>query len=404
MSREPQPELDLGLDPVPIENPKIDLSIRPAGATPLSPAQVEFNKRLKALEKARTAHENKRKRLDKDLATCREVLMPLVEKLNRVQHQLLLGTVERSRKLKLSRRRREALDDLMLCKADELLGDPTGLGEEERREVEALIDELDPERPEGDELEKELVREEFEELRELLESVAAEAGVELDLSGLDPNGDPEEFEREFEERLAAANPGLRDAALGGGPRPKTKCKRKPTKAALERERLKQEAEEAKKRDFKTLYKQLAKVLHPDLETDPELKAHKHAWMQRLTTAQAAGDLREMLAIEIEWLGEESGNLAQAADDKLKVYAMVLKEQAAELRERTRFLFREPEYGPLHRFIAPFSDRFVPSRIRADLLDEIERHEAMLDILNRGATPARRMLNDWADHHADSFEW
>lgn len=78
-----------------------------------------------------------------------------------------------------------------------------------------------------------------------------------------------------------------------------------TKAALERERLRQETEEAKARDFKSLYKQLAKVLRPDLETDPVLKAHKEVSMKRSTTARANGDLRDMLAIEMEWLGEKS---------------------------------------------------------------------------------------------------
>lgn len=400
MSREPQPELDLGLDPLPPATETLDLSIQPAGETPLSPAQVEFNKRLKSLEKARTAHERKRKRLDKDLDICRQVLMPLVEQLNRTEHQILLGAAESYRKLKLSKRRREALENLICLKADQLLGDPVGLDDEEIRKVEAILDELDPRPPEGDTRDEERVREEFEDLRDLLESVAADAGVELDLSGLDPNGDTEEFEKELEKRLGAADPGFAGAARGATPKPRRK--RKPTKAALERERLKREAEEAKKRDFKTLYKQLAKVLHPDLETDPELKAHKHAWMQRLTTAQAEGDLREMLAIEMEWLGEESGNLTKATDDKLRVYAMVLKEQAAEMRERTRFLSHQPEYGPLHRFLPPHSDRLPSGRIRGELLEAIERYEEMAKTLALGGTAARRMIHDWADHHARSF--
>ncbi len=56
----------------------------------------------------------------------------------------------------------------------------------------------------------------------------------------------------------------------------------------------------KKRNLKSLYKQLAKVLHPDLETDPESKLQKEEWMKRLTSAHALGDLRELLSIEFEW--------------------------------------------------------------------------------------------------------
>ena len=42
--------------------------------------------------------------------------------------------------------------------------------------------------------------------------------------------------------------------------------------------------EAKNRDLKSLFKQLAKAFHPDLEPDPLHKQHKQIWMQRLNTA------------------------------------------------------------------------------------------------------------------------
>jgi hypothetical protein len=395
--RRKQLDLDLGLNltPTSAASPRLDLSIKQTGQTPLGPAQIEFNKRLKSLEKARTAHQNKRKRLDKYLATSRDVLMPLVDDFHRAEYALLTTAFEHARKLKLSRRRRALLDDFFLYKAEDLMGDPSGLSEEEIEAVGRIIDTIAPP-PANPEAAEKQIREEFEELRGMLEAVAKQAGADLDLSGLDPNGDPEEFEREFEKRLEQADPGLRDAALGQSPASKTTRKRKPTKAARDRERRKQEVEEAKKRNFKTLYKQLAKVLHPDLETDPELKAQKHAWMQRLTTAQAAGDLREMLAIEMEWLGEESGDLEHASEEKLKVFAMVLKEQASELRERTRSLVFEPEYGPLQRFIGPFSERFAPKEIQAELHQEIEHVETMLEILKRGGTAARTMILEWID--------
>ena len=132
------------------------------------------------------------------------------------------------------------------------------------------------------------------------------------------------------------------SAPANPPRPR------PTK---ERNRLAQE--EAKNRDLKSLFKQLAKAFHPDLEPDPLLKQHKQVWMQRLNTAYAANDLREMLQLEMEWLGEEATNLATAGDEKLQVYCMVLKEQIADLKRQTQHLPDEPQYGPLQRFRDPF---------------------------------------------------
>ncbi|MBE2285684.1 MAG: hypothetical protein IAE77_19635 [Prosthecobacter sp.] len=176
--------------------------------------------------------------------------------------------------------------------------------------------------------------------------------------------------------------------------------RKPTKAQLEKEKKQQEAEEAKKRDLKSLYKQLAKVLHPDLETDPVRKLQKEEWMKRLTTAHASGDLRELLSIEMEWLGVEASNLASATDEKLKVYCTVLKEQIAEIKMQMRFLMDQPQYAVLHRFANGLMGYVPnPAYIKADLRDELSRHQGMLSVLQNGGAERAKMINRWADDHS-----
>ena len=378
----------------------MDLTIRKAASQPLTPAQEEFNKRMKALERARAAHDRKRKRLDKDLAVCRNELMPLVEMRNRSEYQLIFLVSEAHGTLKLTARRRIALEDLLLGKIVDLRDDPTGLDDEQMAKLATLHDELDPpcDPDDAEEEEEDLdeqAREEFEAMRAMLEGAARGAGVDLDLSGLDPSMDPEEFEQRVMERLEAA---ARDADSNK----KTRRKRKPSKAALERERLRQEAEEAKKRDFKSLYKQLAKVLHPDLEGDAAMKAQKESWMKRLTTARANGDLREMLAIEVEWLGKEAGNLAKATDEKLRVYSMVLKEQLAELKEQTKLLAHGSEYIPLRRFMTPYDDRINSNRIKVRMYGEIDGLKEITSILQAGGPAARKLIHESADQHARAF--
>jgi len=373
----------------------MDLTIKNQASQPLTPAQEEFNKHMKALEKARAAHERKRARLDKDLAVCRNELMPLVEMKNREEYQLIMLVSEARGTFKLTARRRKALESLILHKIADLRDDPVGLGEEELKALEQLYDELDPPDVAGDldtDQEDAQVRAEFEDLRAMLEGAARDAGVDLDLSGLDPNMDPEEFEQRMVEQLLAA----------GRPSATTRRKRKPSKAAIERERLKQEAEEAKKRDLKSLYKQLAKVLHPDLETDATLKALKEGWMKRLTSARANSDLREMLAIEVEWLGQEAGNLSRATDEKLRVYSMVLKEQIAELKQHTRQLSHEPEYIPLRRFISPYDDRLTAHILKSKWIAEIDMLKEVSSILRAGGPAARQVINDSAERHARVF--
>lgn len=100
-------------------------------------------------------------------------------------------------------------------------------------------------------------------------------------------------------------------------------------------------------------------------------------MKRLTVAHAAGELRELLRIEMEWLGEESSNLASATDAKLKVYYVVLKEQIAEVKAQTEHLAFAPEYA-------------VPGRFR---------HENMLAVLRAGGKPCQKMITGWADEQA-----
>ena len=235
--------------------------------------------------------------------------------------------------------------------------------------------------------------EDFERMRDMVEDMASAMGVDLDLSDLDVNGDPEEMEALLKDRLAAAM----DA---GEQSNKPKKPRKKSKAQLEKEHKQQEREEAKKRDFKSLFKQLAKALHPDLETDPLMKEHKEVWMKRLTSAYEAGDLRDMLQIEMEWLGEEATNLSQAGDEKLKVYCEVLKEQIAEMRQQTYDLSFHPQYQTLDRFRHPFTGEIGrPAAIKSNLKQEVERHQWMADTLKAGDQESRKMVHDWADAHA-----
>ena len=405
MPRRQQDEFDLGSDLSRALPPKsgspgpTGLSLSASVDKPLSPAQVEFNKRMRALEKQRAAHDRERAKLDKELQICIKEIMPLLEAVNRAELALILAAASAHEAVKLTKKRRMWLGDLISGKASDLLMDPVGVTGDDLVILEALVEKLGPCKLQQEQ--EELEREEFDDLRGMVEAMARSAGVDLDLSDLDLHGDPVEFERKLRERFDAAYAGVDPSHPQPGSTPP---KRKPSKAAIERERLKQEMEETKNRDFKSLYKQLAKVLHPDLESDPELKAHKQQWMARLTNARDNGDLRDMLAIEMEWLGEEAAHLAQAGEDKLRVYCMVLKEQLAELKEQTRMLACEPQYLPLSRFRGPLGSHRHPHLVKLELLDEASRIKQMTIVLQTGGDPAIRMIQKWADEHARSYRY
>ncbi|MBN8458304.1 MAG: J domain-containing protein [Verrucomicrobia bacterium] len=394
MNETPEPNLDLGDATTRIR--ANSLTLVPERGASLSPVQTEFNKLMKKLETARSKMAAQRAKLDRQLAEINRDIMPLAERENRANLNILRATERAVDRMKLTPKRLGALTDLMSAKGQELLNDPVGLTADEIAELEKTVDDLGPSR--SRQIEDNLASEEFDMMREVIESMARQAGVNIDLSGLDPTADPHEYERMLHERIEAAE---REFEANPPPPPRA---RKPTKAQLEKERRRQEAEEAKKNDLKSLFKQLAKVLHPDLETDPEAKAHKESWMKRLTTAYAANDLRDMLQIEMEWLGEEAGNLASASDRKLKVYCAVLKEQIADIRDQTEAIFSEPQYGPIRRFIHPYMGTLPPVRmILASLHHVVEGLEKMLEILKTDTPERRKLIHKMADEHARALK-
>lgn len=394
-----EPEFDLDFEPLPAAAPASgSLSIRKSAAAPLTPAQVEFNKRMKALERARAAHDKERADLDRKLADHRKLVTPLMERGNRVEFAIIMAMYDAHYSLKLTKRRSEWLGDLISDKAGALLYQSSGLTGEETARLDALVNEFGPSFLEEEAEEEDRI--DFEFMRGMVRDIAAKAGLDINLDDLEFDADPAETERKLRERLMAADEDFKRAAETSA-KPAGKAKpRKPTKAAREREQQRQAIEEAKKRDAKTLYKQLAKVLHPDLEPDPTLKAHKEAWMKRLTSAHSSGDLHDMLMIELEWLGEEAGNLATASEEKLRTYALMLKEQTDELRERTRDIAMEPQYQPLHEFRGPFGAPVTVREIVGRLSADLREQEEALAILQAGGTGLRKLIHRWADDHAD----
>jgi hypothetical protein len=361
------------------------LVLKPAAGAVLSPAQAEFNRLMAQLESARVKLERERVRLDRIMDALTHQLMPLIEETHRLDFELIMHLQNALSTYKLTQRRRESLEDLLRERARDLVVDTCGLAPTQLETLQKLMGEIDPD---WIERESEEMEEGFDYLRAMMEETAREAGIEMDLSDIDLRQNPEEGMRKLHERLAAAT-----AAAAARP-----LSRKQTKNQLERERKQRAVEEAKQRDLKTLYKQLAKVLHPDL------RANKEEWMKRLTSAYAAGDLRELLRIEMEWLGEESSNLAAAGDEKLKVYSLILKEQIDEVKSRTYTLKDEPQYSSLRRIMDDFS-RQIPRTdlLKRSLVDKVRDTQELLKSLQKGDAVARKILNQLADTHFQEME-
>ena len=87
---------------------------------------------------------------------------------------------------------------------------------------------------------------------------------------------------------------------------------------------------------KTLYRQLARTHHPDLERDPDKQAARTAQMQRITAAYEADDLYTLLQ-----LLSESGPADAASVEVLTRYTEALRQQQVSLKNE----LNELKYGP-----------------------------------------------------------
>ncbi|MBD2716270.1 J domain-containing protein [Microvirga sp. STR05] len=109
---------------------------------------------------------------------------------------------------------------------------------------------------------------------------------------------------------------------------RTRRKSKAEKAQAAADQQAREQQQALLSNTKTLYRQLARTHHPDLERDPTARQHKTALMQRITEAYEANDLYTLLQLLSE---AAPGN--QADDTVLTRYTQALHQQQLELKQQ-----------------------------------------------------------------------
>ena len=165
--------------------------------------------------------------------------------------------------------------------------------------------------------------------------------MKADLRNIDINDEEALLNKYYEARHKIFN---EQSANNNGPQ-QTHNKNKSAKQ-LEAERIQQEIDSIQQKNIGTIYKQLAKLFHPDLEQDIERKAEKEILMQQLTAAYEAKNLHALLTLELKWIHKENEHLESLSEEKLAVYLQILKEQAQQLEEEKREIIYRPNYSVL----------------------------------------------------------
>lgn len=146
--------------------------------------------------------------------------------------------------------------------------------------------------------------------------------------------------------------------------PATKTKKEKYKE--EKERL---LEALRKKDLQQLYRQLAKVFHPDLEQDPTRIQEKEALMKQLVAAKEQEDLMTMLQLEMTWIEQEERRTDPLDVNKLLLYNTTLKEQIKDLQAQIDALYHHPRYEFLLGFAkSPQSIPFIDWKSEKNNLD------------------------------------
>ena len=320
---------------------------------PLTKAQQTFNRLVKRIESLRLNLERETRRLDEALAYYGKQLYPRLRR----QTELRKGMVRALAAFLDDKRLNGGKARLTLCQViaeqlQEILFEEGSLVDDDLRTL--------FERVHGRGFE-EVASEEFEEAREQIESMLSDFGIDMDLSDIKPGMSEETLAAKAAETMARLRHEVEEKQQSSRP-PRRKNQRQ-----TEKEERQRQAEELRKKTVATIYKQLARVLHPDLELDAALRRQKESLMQELTVAYRNNDMLTLLRLEMEWIEREQGDIARLSDEKLAIYNQTLNEQVQNLELELYELPYHPRYQPITVPDGPFVIRVQndgPAQARA----------------------------------------
>ncbi len=309
---------------------------------PLNKQQIAFNKLIKKIEKLREELKNKSENLDKQLAYYGKEIHPLERKANEKRKEILrliFPQFKNNKKIK-GEEKKTLKRFIIFFLQDIFYNDDKPPGQDLKDIFKAVT---------GESYDK-VTKNEFEIMKDQMENMFRNNGFEFDPGELNKDMSEEEISAKMKELFEKMNQQEEEKQT-------KKPQRKKTAKQIEKEEKNKQLEEARNKNIKSIYKQLVRALHPDLEQDEVEKVKKEKLMQRLTVAYGNNDLHEMLSLEMEFINREENNIDQLSMEKLAIYNLVLKEQIQALEMQIHILIQHPRFSPLMKYERAF-DRFT----------------------------------------------
>ena len=307
------------------------LTITKTGKQKLSKNQEAFNKLTQKIERLQKEIEKKQLQLDLAMKLFGTEVQTSRANILAQRQEMIIVLWKNYTDKKLSKPDQRHLKQIIREHVQTLLME---LGTEPQADIKAIFEQL-----EGDNYDEILEQERAAAREEMVDELKK---FKVDLSDIDTaDGDAlakklhETRQKLFEEHID------RNEEYEKQQQPKNKSARQ-----LEAEKLQKETDDLKQKNIGTIYKQLAKLFHPDLEQDEERKLEKEILMKELTVAYEAKNLHALLTLELRWIHKENEHLESLTEEKLAVYLQILKEQAQELEYEKHELYEHPQYAVL----------------------------------------------------------
>ena len=314
------------------------IQVKKSSPQNLSAAQKTFQRLKKKIESLQCEAEMVEKDLEKCLKFHHSHILPMRKEFIEATKEMVIVLYRHYKdKKRRSSMQNEALRRVILNNLDQVLQSTKYTNVDP--EIAVIFEEL-----EGVSV-NDVASQELNNFKETMQAMFKnEVGGDIDLSLLENADDEIEIMRKIVEAMGEAKTSNMEK------KKEEVCKPKSKKQLLKEQKVK-EFEALQKREISTVYKQLAKVFHPDLEQDLEEKKEKEKLMKRLTSAYDNGDLHALLLLEMEWMNRTSGQGKVQSDDQLKIYNSLLKDQIASLEENIAFSMIHPRYFPIQPYIA-----------------------------------------------------
>ena len=157
-----------------------------------------------------------------------------------------------------------------------------------------------------------------------------------------------------------------------------RSKRKKTAKQLEKEAKQQLEDQNISKSIREVYRKLARALHPDREQDEKERERKTKIMQRVNAAYNKKDLLQLLELQLEVEQIDQKHLNNIAEDRLKYFNKILKEQFEELQQE---ILEIEQPFKMRLQLLPFS-RLLPKQLILHLEIDIQTVRRDISSLKR----------------------